>query len=105
MSILSSTPLSGMNAAQSALGVFAHNVANAQTPGFRRQTPVQDAAPGGGVRVSPAVSAGPLAGAEGPGLQAEDMVGQLQAKNAFLANLRVFQTGDQMLGALLDTRA
>ena len=29
-----------------------------------------------------------------------DMVDQLVAKNAFLANLAVFKTGDQMLGAL-----
>ena len=105
MSVLSSTPLSGMNAAQSALGVFAHNVANAQTPGFRRQTPVQEAAPGGGVRASAPASTGLAAGAEGPGLEAEDVVAQLQAKNAFLANLRVFQTGDQMLGALIDAKA
>ena len=32
------------------------------------------------------------------------MVDQLVAKNAFLANLAVFKTGDQMLGALLNAR-
>ena len=29
---------------------------------------------------------------------------QLVARNGFLANLAVFRTGDQMLGALLDVR-
>jgi hypothetical protein len=30
------------------------------------------------------------------------MVGLLQAKNSFLANLAVFKTGDRMTGSLLD---
>ena len=30
------------------------------------------------------------------------MVGLLQAKNAFLANLAVFRTSDRMMGSLLD---
>ena len=34
---------------------------------------------------------------------AADLVDQLQAKNAFLANLAVFKTDSRMLGALLDT--
>jgi hypothetical protein len=32
-------------------------------------------------------------------------VTQLQAKNAFLANLAVFKTSDKMAGALLDQTA
>jgi hypothetical protein len=31
-----------------------------------------------------------------------DMVGLLESKNSFLANLAVFRTGDRMAGALLD---
>jgi flagellar hook protein FlgE len=34
-----------------------------------------------------------------------DVVAQLQAKNAFLANLAVFRTHDRMMGELLDARA
>ena len=41
----------------------------------------------------------PSAGLEG------DVVAQLQAKNAFLANLNVFKTQDAMLGSLLNTQA
>jgi flagellar hook protein FlgE len=38
---------------------------------------------------------------EGAALET-DVVGQLVAKNQFLANLAVFKTNDQMMGALLD---
>jgi hypothetical protein len=34
-----------------------------------------------------------------------DIVGLLQSKNAFLANLAVFRTSDRMLGSLFDTNA
>ena len=34
-----------------------------------------------------------------------DLVAQLQAKNAFLANLAVFKTSNQMAGALLNKTA
>ena len=44
--------------------------------------------------------------AKAPGDSLEsDVVGLLQAKNAFLANLAVFRAGDRMMGALLDIRA
>ena len=33
-----------------------------------------------------------------------DIVAQLQAKNAFLANLAVFKTSNQLAGALLDKK-
>jgi len=41
---------------------------------------------------------------EGPALET-DVVAQLQAKNAFLANLAVFKTSNKMAGALFDTTA
>jgi flagellar basal body rod protein FlgC len=41
---------------------------------------------------------------EGAALEA-DVVDQLQAKNAFLANLSVFKTSDKMAGALFKTKA
>jgi flagellar hook protein FlgE len=41
-----------------------------------------------------------------PGSSLEtDVVSQLQAKNAFLANLAVFKTSDKMAGALLNIQA
>lgn len=73
--------LSGMRAAQLKLESHAHNVANVQTPDFKRQ-----------------VSA-PLDGL------ADDLVGQRISLYSFAANLRTVQTEDRMLGTLLDARA
>ena len=89
--------LSGMNAAQAGLRASAHNVANLNTDGFRRQQVVQTEAPSGGVSTS-------LTTAEHAGAAMEtDMVGLLQSRHAFLANLAVFRTSDRLLGSLLDT--
>ncbi len=99
MTSISSIALSGMHAAQAALDTAAHNVANANTPGFRRQETTQKALAGNGV-----TAAITRASTEGPALET-DMVAQLQAKNAFLANLAVFKTSDQMAGALLSKKA
>ena len=51
MNPISSTALSGLNAASLQLQSSAHNIANAMTPGFRRQLVSQTADPAGGVRV------------------------------------------------------
>lgn len=96
---LSSTALSGMSAASAALGAAAHNIANLQTPGFQRQVVSQREAATGGVEHAVERSAMP-----GPALE-RDVVEQLRAKNAFLANLAVFKTSDAMAGALLSLRA
>jgi len=91
---------SGMNAAQLSLQASAHNIANLSTAGFRREQVVQAEAPNGaGVEASLTSSA-----AEGGAIET-DLVGLLQGKNAFLANLAVFRTSDRMHGALLDIAA
>jgi flagellar hook-associated protein FlgK len=90
---------SGMNAAQLQLDVAANNIANSQTPGYKRQSSVQQAAPGGGV-----TSAVVTADTAGESL-AEDMVTQMSAGYAFKANLKVLQTQHHLLGALLDEEA
>lgn len=59
MSPISSTALSGLNAASLQLQSSAHNIANTQTPGFRRQLVQQSAEPSGGVRASIETSAVP----------------------------------------------
>ncbi len=91
---------SGMNAAQLGLQASAHNIANLSTVGFRREQVVQAEAPNGaGVEAS-------LIRATAPGSAMEtDLVGLLQGKNAFLANLAVFRASDRMHGALLDITA
>jgi flagellar hook protein FlgE len=98
MSPLTSISLSGMNAAQTALGASAHNIANGGTAGFRRQLVTQATAPNGGVTTA-------LAQASEVGSALEsDIVGQLVAKNAFLANLTVFRTSNKMLGSFLNSQ-
>jgi flagellar hook-associated protein FlgK len=91
----SAIALSGMNAANASLGTAAHNIANLQTPGFKRQVVSVQGVEGGGVqsRFTPASNAG--------NSLETDMVGQLAAKNSFLANLAVFKTNDRMAGATL----
>jgi flagellar hook protein FlgE len=99
MASVSSISLSGINAAQTRLDSSAHNVANTETTPFRRQEVIQTEQKDGGVSTSLGKSA-----VEGSALET-DMVAQLQAKNAFLANLAVFKTSNQMAGALLDQKA
>ena len=99
MSSISAVSLSGMNAAQTALEASAHNVANLATAGFRREQVVQTSRSSGGVTTM--LTQAPEAG----NAIENDMVGQLVAKNAFLANLAVFKASDKMLGALLDAKS
>ncbi len=91
--------LSGMSAAQTGLQASAHNIANLGTTGFRRQRVDQSAAADGGVTTT--LSQDAAAGDS----EVADVVGLLQAKNAFLANLAVFRNADRMTGALLDQAA
>lgn len=88
-----------MHAAQAALDSSAHNIANANTPAFRRQVAVQTEQRDGGV--STAIQQAP---SEGVTLETE-MVAQIQAKNAYLVNLSVFRAANERAGALLDKKA
>ncbi len=96
--------LSGMRAAQTRLDTAAHNLANAQTPGFRRHRVEQTSVPEtGGVQTQVqrenAVQSGDLAHL------AEDLVAQRVSLYSFAANLKTVQTEDRMLGSLVDRRA
>lgn len=86
----------GMAAALAGLGAQGHNLANAATDGFRRQQVQSATQAGGGVATTLTPAAQPGAALE------TDVVGLLQSKNAFLANLAVFRAGDAALGSLLD---
>ena len=99
MTSITAISLSGMNAAQTQLNASAHNIANLNTEGFSRQEVSLTARPEGGVTAS--VNTASQAGAS----LETDVVSQLQAKNAFLANLAVFKTQDKMAGALLNINA
>ena len=90
---------SGLSAAMLRLDSVAHNIANAQTPGFRRQQVVQQAQSSGGVAANTT-----RAGQVGTDL-ATELVEQMQALYAFKANLQVIKVQDRMIGSLLDTQA
>jgi flagellar hook protein FlgE len=100
MASISSIGSSGMQAAQLRLDASANNVANMNTPGFRRQTVTQQDLPDlGGTRASVG-----KADQEGVALEAE-VVDQMSATYAFKANLKTIQTQDDILGSLLDAKA
>jgi len=95
--------LSGMRAAQRQLDSHAHNVANVQTPDFRRQVTTQTARrETGGVDTQTAREPGVSAPFD---RLADDLVSQRMSLYSFAANLRTVQTEDRMLGTLLDTKA
>ena len=102
----SATGLSGMRAAQLQLDVDAHNVANAQTPGFQRQRVTQTAnASTGGVDAKVERETA-VSGAGGDmNHLADDMVNGKMSLYSFAANLKVVKTEQDMLGALLDEKA
>jgi flagellar hook-associated protein FlgK len=99
MTSITAIAASGMRAADVALRASAHNLANLQTEGFRREQVVQTAQPDGGVSASTVRSR-----IEGAALE-DDMVAQSQARNSFLANLAVFRAGAGGTGSLLDVFA
>ena len=100
MSSALSIAQSGLQAAQLRLNGSAHNIANLNTPGFKRETVQQQAVPpSGGVQARTAQAAQP-----GVALEAE-AVEQVAAAYAFKANVLVLRTADEMAGALLDVRA
>jgi flagellar hook-associated protein FlgK len=100
MAPISSIASSGMQAAQQRLQASGHNVANVQTEGFTRLEVVQQSrSETGGVD-----AATRRAAAGGVSLESE-MVDQLSARNAFVANATVFRTADRMAGALLNVYA
>lgn len=94
-----STALSGVRAASTHLDTAAHNIANAETPKFKRQEVVQAVQPEGGVRVS--IQQSPRQGPE----MAQDIITQLSASYTYKANLQVIETASQMTGELLNTSA
>ncbi len=98
MNSTTSIALSGMNAAQAQLGASAHNIANQGTQGFKRQTVQVAVLAEGGARAT--VSTTPKAGNR----LEDDVVGLLQAKTSYMANLTVFKAQDRMVGALLDAK-
>lgn len=99
MTALSSIAASGLSAAQTRLQVSASNIAQ-QGMEPRQRLQVQQS-PQAGAGVSTQVTRAPDASAP----LESDVVAQLEAKHAFLANLAVFKTANALSGALLDEQA
>lgn len=94
------TAASGLRAATLRLDTSAHNVANAQTPGFRRHEVQATArAASGGVDAHVERSA-----QQGVSLE-QEAVDQMAAVLSFKANAKVIETMDHTLGRWLDERA
>ncbi|HEY2976887.1 MAG TPA: flagellar basal body rod protein [Burkholderiaceae bacterium] len=96
MNSISSIALSGLQAAQLRASSAGHNIANAMTPGFRRQVVAQQAVDSGGVATT--IARSPVVG----DALAEDLVTLKLSEHLFAANLKVLRTQDRMLGTLLD---
>lgn len=87
---------SGMAAAMAGMQVAARNIANTGVGGFERQRAEAVTSAAGGVDIR-------VGRAGGPGDRIEaDLVGLLQAKNSFLANLTLFRRADEALASLID---
>lgn len=93
------TALSGLQAARDHIDTSTHNIANAETPQFRRQVVAQAAQPEGGVVTT--IRSSPVPGAD----LAQDIVTQLSGSYVYKANLQTIETQADMTGTLLDTRA
>jgi len=101
MASISSIGSSGLQAAQLRLDASANNVANANTPSYRRQVVEQEAAADrAGVRATVQRQQD----AEGVSLEKE-AVEQMSATYAFKANLQTIKAQDEMMGSLLDVKA
>lgn len=96
---VSSIALSGVQAASTRLDAAANNIANSQTPGFRRDQVAQQTQESEGVLT--VVGKAQEVGAD----LAADLVEQMQATYAFRANLRTIEVEKRMSGSLLDIQA
>ena len=106
--------LSGLSASQTKLNVTAHNVANANTDGFKKsRTILQESVPGGvQATIQQVNTPGPVAFKDtDQGLTpveqsnvdlGDEMVDLLSNQRFFEVNLRAVDIQDQTLGTLLD---
>lgn len=90
---------SGMRDAAQRLRSAAHNLANLQTEGFRPEEVISSTVQGGGVTTSTQSSE-----TEGVSIEAE-LVSQLQARSAYLANLSAFKAAARGQGRIVDLYA
>ncbi|MBR7777426.1 flagellar basal body protein [Undibacterium rugosum] len=104
--------LSGMRAAQTALDVSSHNIANMNTQGFKPQQIIQSENGTGGV--STAIRASATESAETANTSeiaasgtdaATEVVNSLRFRATFDLNAKMVKTADELLGTLVNTKA
>lgn len=109
-----SIPLSGMRAAMKILDVSAHNTANMNTDGFKKQTIRLEERADGGVVVNIGKSNGPGALYTSPDGKiiessntdyAEEAVSRITAKHLLSANIAAFKTAVEMEKSIIDIKA
>ena len=101
MASISSIGSSGLQGAQLRLDASANNVANMNTPGYRREVVAQEeVAESAGVRATVQREQD----SKGVALE-QEAVEQMSATYAFKANLQTIKTQDAMMGSLLDVTA
>lgn len=93
-----STAFSGMAAQQSRMDAIAHNIANADTPGYARRDVDMVTAPGGGVKAVPREAGGDVD-------LVTEMAGMIDTRMAYEANVAVMETGMDMWDALMSALA
>jgi flagellar hook protein FlgE len=97
--------MSGMMAAQAALGATANNIANSQTPGYQAQYVDMVDLSGGGVAISGTSTDGDGSGDDSQGNDvdlASQMTDMMKEKFMYTANAEVINVANQMTGSLLD---
>ncbi len=109
-----SNALSGMKAAEKRMQASAHNTANVNTDGFKKQEVRNSSAPGGGVESSVSANNSPGIPAGDPGTGeikdgsnvdlAEEAVNRISASATAKSNINAIKASDEMLGTLLDIK-
>ncbi len=107
--------LSALNAFQKKMEVTSNNIANVDTDGFKRSDAVLSENATGGVKVtlSKDESPGPIKMESYTGEEtemsnvdlAEELTDTITTEKAYSANLKTFQTQDEMLGDLMNILA
>lgn len=111
MSISFNTSVSGVRAALDVLGVSAHNIANVNTDGFKKQEVVLREGHNGGVDAAISESSEPgssYQNEDGEIVEAsnvdlpDEIADQLSAKHLLSANLAVIKRTDEAYESLMD---
>ncbi|OLP43422.1 flagellar basal body rod C-terminal domain-containing protein [Rhizobium oryziradicis] len=102
---ITNTATLGMLAQQKRVANIASNVANVDTPGYRRLNTNLNATTPAGVSVTTTVSETPKAAPDTSNVDLlDEMTGLIGSEHAFAANAKVFETGADMWDMLMSIK-